>query len=187
MRVLVTGGSGFVGSHVVDRLNAHGHEAVIFDLVPSPWHPDVDAVIGSLMDAGALDEALDSCDAIVHMAAVADVREVDREPGHAEHVNTRGTARLLEAARRNGVERLAYASTIWVYSDCEPQEVDERTPVIPPSHLYTATKFAGELYCKSYSEAYGIETTVLRLGIPYGPRAREAAVIPTFVGKALRG
>ena len=77
--------------------------------------------------------------------------------------------------------------TIWVYSDCEPREVDEDTLLPPPSHLYTSTKLAGELYCKAYQELYGIDYTILRFGIPYGPRAREAAVIPAFVNKALAG
>src|SRR6266513_3501715 len=66
-------------------------------------------------------------------------------------------------------------------------EVDEDTLLPPPSHLYTSTKLAGELYCKAYQELYGIDYTILRFGIPYGPRAREAAVVPAFVGKALRG
>ncbi|MEO6857601.1 MAG: NAD-dependent epimerase/dehydratase family protein, partial [Solirubrobacteraceae bacterium] len=92
-----------------------------------------------------------------------------------------------EAARRAGVKRIVYASTIWVYSDCEPEEVDEETLLPPPSHLYTSTKLAGELYCKAYQELYGIDYTILRFGIPYGPRAREAAVIPAFVNKALAG
>ncbi|MBV8713115.1 MAG: NAD-dependent epimerase/dehydratase family protein, partial [Solirubrobacterales bacterium] len=78
-------------------------------------------------------------------------------------------------------------STIWVYSDCEPEVVDEDTLLPAPSHLYTSTKLAGELYCKAYQELYGIDYTILRFGIPYGPRAREAAVIPAFVGRALRG
>jgi UDP-N-acetylglucosamine:LPS N-acetylglucosamine transferase len=94
---------------------------------------------------------------------------------------------VLEAARRAGVRRIVYASTIWVYSDCAEESVDEETLLPAPSHLYTSTKLAGELYCKAYQELYGIDYTILRFGIPYGPRAREAAVIPAFVGKALRG
>jgi UDP-glucose 4-epimerase len=191
MRVLVTGGSGFIGSHVVDKLRARGHQPVIYDLRPSPWHNDpaypVDTVLGSITDREALERALHSCDAVAHLAAVADVNDVHAEPEDAERVNARGTVAVLEAARRAGVKRIVYASTIWVYSDCEPEEVDEGTLLPAPSHLYTSTKLAGELYCKAYQELYGIDYTILRFGIPYGPRAREAAVIPAFVNKALNG
>ncbi len=189
MRVLVTGGSGFIGSHVVDKLRRHGHEPVIYDLRPSPWHPEgsVETVLGSITDREALERALHSCDAVAHLAAVADVNDVHAEPEDAERVNARGTVAVLEAARRAGVKRIIYASTIWVYSDCAEEQVDETTLLPAPSHLYTSTKLAGELYCKAYQELYGIDYTILRFGIPYGPRAREAAVVPAFVGKALRG
>src|ERR1039458_2193908 len=191
MRVLVTGGSGFIGSHVVDKLRARGHEPVIYDLRPSPWHTDpahpVDTVLGSITDREALERALHSCDAVAHLAAGADVNDVHAEPEDAERVTARGTVTVLEAARRAGVKRILYASTIWVYSDCEPEDVDEGTLLPAPSHLYTSTKLAGELYYKAYQEPYGIDYTILRFGIPYGPRAREAAVIPAFVNKAMRG
>ena len=189
MRVLVTGGAGFIGSHVVDKLRDHGHEPVIYDLRRSPWpeHADVETVIGQVTDAVALAAALESCDAVAHLAAVADVNDVHAEPHDAEQVNARGTAAVLEGARLAGVSRVVYASTIWVYSDTEETTVSETTLLPPPAHLYTATKLAGELYCKSYQELYGINYTILRFGIPYGPRAREAAVIPAFVNKAFAG
>jgi UDP-glucose 4-epimerase len=189
MRVLVTGGSGFIGSHVVDKLRLRGHQPIIYDLRPSPWHEagSVQAVLGSITDREALERALQGCDAVAHLAAVADVNDVHAEPEDAERVNARGTVTVLEAARRSGVKRILYASTIWVYSDCADDDVDEDTLLPPPSHLYTSTKLAGELYCKAYQELYGIDYTILRFGIPYGPRAREAAVIPAFVNKALKG
>jgi UDP-glucose 4-epimerase len=191
MRVLVTGGSGFIGSHVVDKLRTRGHEPVIYDLRPSPWHMDpeqpVEQRLGSITDREALERALHSCDAVAHLAAVADVNDVHASPEDAERVNARGTVAVLEAARRAGVKRIVYASTIWVYSDCAGEAVDEDTLLPAPSHLYTSTKLAGELYCKAYQELYGIDYTILRFGIPYGPRAREAAVIPAFVNKAFKG
>jgi UDP-glucose 4-epimerase len=189
VRVLVTGGSGFIGSHVVDKLAARGYEPVIYDLRPSPWHEhgSVDTVLGSITDREALERALHSCDAVAHLAAVADVNDVHASPEDAERTNARGTVAVLEACRRAGVKRIVYASTIWVYSDCGGEEVDEETLLPAPSHLYTSTKLAGELYCKAYQELYGIDYTILRFGIPYGPRAREAAVIPAFVNRALRG
>ncbi len=189
MRVLVTGGAGFIGSHVVDKLRDHGHDAVIYDLRRSPWpeHAEIETVIGQVTDVVALAQALAGCDAVAHLAAVADVNDVHAQPHDAEQVNARGTAAVLEAARRAGVQRVIYASTIWVYSDTEETTVSETTLLPPPAHLYTATKLAGELYCKSYQELYGINYTILRFGIPYGPRAREAAVIPAFVNRAFAG
>ncbi len=189
MKVLVTGGSGFIGSHVVDRLRAHGHAPRIFDARPSPWHaaPEVPFFQGSITDTDALEDAMAGCEAVVHLAAVADVNHVHADPGTAETVNTRGTLAVLEAARRTGASRVVYGSTIWVYSDCPETKVDEETLLATPSHFYTSTKLAGELYLKAYAELYGIPYTVLRFGIPYGPRARPAAVVPAFVEKALSG
>ena len=189
MRVLVTGGAGFIGSHVVDKLRAAGHEPRIFDLRPSPHHAagEVDTYIGDLLCVDDLRDAMTDCDAVAHLAASADVGIVANEPVEAEALNARGTLNVLEAARQSGVDRVVYASTIWVYSDGCGNQVDEETTVGLPSHLYTATKLAGEMYCKSYSELYDVEFTILRFGIPYGPRARPAAVIPAFVRKALEG
>lgn len=185
--VLVTGGAGFIGSHVVDALEAAGHRVRIFDARPSGYHDSVETVVGDLCDRGALQRAMESCRAVIHLAAAADVGEVAADPVESERRNTRGTLHVLEAARHAKVPRVVYASTIWVYSDVEADAVDESTPLVPPGHLYTATKLAGELYCRSYQELYGTEYTVLRFGIPYGPRARPAAVIPQFVQKALDG
>jgi UDP-glucose 4-epimerase len=189
VRVLVTGGSGFIGSHVVDKLRDAGHEPVIFDLRHSPHHGrgEVDTCIGDLLNVDDLTEAMRGCDAVAHLAASADVGIVAEEPVEAESLNSRGTLNVLQAAREAGVDRVIYASTIWVYSDGCGAQVDEETTVGLPSHLYTATKLAGEMYCKSYSELYDVEFTILRFGIPYGPRARPAAVIPAFVRKALDG
>lgn len=187
-RVLVTGGAGFIGSFVVDQLRSAGHEAVIFDVRHSPHHApgEVPTVIGDVLDFDSVREAARGCDAIAHLAAAADVGEVAKDPESAERLNARGTFNVLEAAREEGVERVIYASTIWVYSEADGH-VDEDVPLHPPAHLYTATKLAGELYCRSYSELFGLDTTILRFGIPYGPRARPAAVVPSFVGKALAG
>jgi UDP-glucose 4-epimerase len=189
MRVLVTGGSGFIGSHVVDRLREHGVTPRVFDLIRSPHHApgEVETFLGSLLDIEALRLAMAGCHAVIHLAAVADVKDVLAEPSYAENINTRGTLNVLDAARRAGVGRVVYGSTTWVYSDCPGQYVDEDTPIASPSHLYTATKLAGETYCYSYRNLYGIAYTILRFGIPYGPRARSGAVVPVFVEKALSG
>jgi len=187
--VLVTGGSGFIGSHVVDRLRAADHRPRILDTAPSPWHgaSDVDALIGDVRRLDDVLAAARGCAAICHLAAVADVAQVLGEPAVSTELNATGTLNVLEAARRLGTRRVVYASTVWVYSDVDADAVDEDTPLPPPAHLYTAGKLAGELYCRSYAELYGVESTVVRFGIPYGPRARPAAVIPSFVARAHAG
>ena len=189
MRVLVTGGAGFIGSHVVDKLIAAGHRPRIFDMVPSPYHApgEVDTYIGELGDRAALVDAMTGCQAVMHLAAVADVNQVALDPVFAEEVNSRGTLNVLEAARSSAVKRVIYASTIWVYNGHSAEEVNEDSELSLPAHLYTATKVAGEMYCTSFAELYDVEYTVLRFGIPYGPRARPAAVVPSFVRKALAG
>jgi UDP-glucose 4-epimerase len=187
-RVLVTGGAGFIGSFVVDQLRSAGHHAVIFDVRHSPHHApgEVPTVIGDVLDYGSVCDAVRGCDAIAHLAAAADVGDVAADPEAAERLNARGTFNVLEAARAEGVPRVIYASTIWVYSEADGR-VDEDMPLHPPAHLYTATKLAGEFYCRSYSELFELDTTILRFGIPYGPRARPAAVVPSFVRRALGG
>jgi UDP-glucose 4-epimerase len=172
---------------VVDRLSAHGVEPCIFDQRRSPTHAGVEHFIGSILDVEALRVAMNGVHAVIHLAAVADVKEVFEDPSYAETVNTRGTLCVLEAARRGSAPRVIYGSTTWVYSDCPQAEVDEETPIPPPSHLYTATKIASEFYCRSYGALYQLPYTILRFGIPYGPRARDGAVIPLFVSKALSG
>jgi UDP-glucose 4-epimerase len=95
---------------------------------------------------------------------------------------------VLEAARHENIGRLAYASTVWVYGNAPVDgDLDEEAPLAHPSHVYTATKLAGEMYCNAYGELYGVKSTILRFGIPYGPRARPAAVIPSFVARAQQG
>jgi UDP-glucose 4-epimerase len=187
-KVLVTGGSGFIGSHVVDKLAEAGHDPVIYDLRESPHHDrgSVDTVIGDLFDGERLESAMEDCDAVVHLAAYADVGIVAEQPVDAEACNARGTLAVLEAARATGT-RVVYGSTIWVYGSSGEGLIDEEAPLGLPDHLYTASKLAGEMYCSSYAELYDVPCTILRFGIPYGPRARPAAVIPIFVSKALNG
>lgn len=188
MKILVTGGSGFIGSHVVDKLRERGIQVRIFDMVMPTFRDDVEFYHGSLLDVEALRMALNGVEAVYHLAAVADVKDVYNEPAYAEAINVRGTINILEALRRStGPKRLIYGSTTWVYGSTAGSAVDERTPLGAPAHLYTATKIASEYYCQSYRQMYGLPVTVLRYGIPYGPRARDGAVVPIFVAKALRG
>jgi len=187
MKVLVTGGSGFIGSHVVDKLIDKGIAVRVYDGVMPTYRKDIEFYQGSILDTTALGFAMNGIEAVFHLAAVADVKEVYNEPYYSESINVRGTINVLEAVRKANVKRLIYGSTVWVYSDTEENNVDESTPLHAPSHFYTTTKLAGEYYCQSYAKLYGLEVTILRYGIPYGPRARDGGVIPIFVGKALRG
>jgi UDP-glucose 4-epimerase len=191
MKVLVTGGAGFIGSHVAEALLAAGHAVRVLDLRP-PVTPEglpggLDYFEGDLLDRGALHDAMAGIDATVHLAAIADANAVMRAPAAAEAVNSRGTLNVLESARERAIERVVYASTVWVYSDTPGQLLTEETPLLPPRHLYTATKLAGEHYCRAYSELYGLATTVVRLGVPYGPRAWAGTSVHAFVNRALRG
>lgn len=190
MRVLVTGGAGFIGSHVVEKLLERGVMVSVYD-VPVAMHrhipTDVQFIPGSILDLDELRAAMGGIDAVYHLAAVADVNDVFNDPHYAETVNVRGTATVLEAARRTKTPRVIYGSTTWVYSQAEGEIVTEDTPLGAPDHLYTATKLTSEYYCHSYDKLYGVSSTILRYGIPYGPRARDAAVIPAFVSKALAG
>jgi UDP-glucose 4-epimerase len=190
VRVLVTGGSGFIGAHVVDRLIAHGHEPRVFDLVLDVRHvaDRVDRVVGDILDGAALRTAMRGCDAVVHLAAVADVDEVAIDPLRADLVNTRGTGVMLEAAREEGIRLFVYGSTIWVYGNAAGADpLDEEVLLASPDHFYTATKLAGEMYCRSYGQMFGLGPTILRFGIPHGPGARASTVVARFVARALAG
>jgi UDP-glucose 4-epimerase len=185
MKALVTGGSGFIGSHVVDRLIAKGIGVRVFDMVLPRYGQNIEFYKGSLLDLESVRLALNGIDVVFHLAAIADVNDVVKDPFYAEAINVRGTANLLEAIRRSsGIRRLVYGSTTWVYSAAKETNVDEDTALVAPDHFYTATKITSEYYCHSYGKLFNIPTTILRYGIPYGPRAREAAVIPVFVKKA---
>ncbi len=185
MKVLVKGGSGFIGTHVVDKLRDKGVKVRVYDSIMPLHRDDIEYYQGSILDIEALGFAMNGIDAVMHLAAVADVKDVLANPHYSETINVRGTINVLEAARNSKVRRIIYGSTTWVYSEAESDNVDETTPLHAPSHFYTATKLAGEYYCQSYSKLYDLDVTILRYGIPYGPRARDGAVIPIFVKKAL--
>ena len=165
-----------------------GFKVRVYDMVYPVGLDDVEFYHGSLLDPVALGFALIGCNYIIHLAAVADVNDVFTDPVNAEAINVRGTLNVLDAARRSkGIKRVVFASTIWTYSDVKEDFITEETLIPPPTHLYTATKLAGEHYCRAYSQLYKVPYTILRYGIPYGPRARGATVISKFVSMALEG
>jgi Nucleoside-diphosphate-sugar epimerases len=189
MRIAVTGGAGFIGSHVVDHLVDAGHVVVVVDS-RRPHRPDVEHAVAELRDLESLVAATHGCDVIFHLAAVSNVNDVFDLPVEAVDVNVGGTARILEAGRQNQVERVFFASTVWVYGsavgDGELGE-DALIDTQIPSHLYTASKIASELVIRSFDELYGLPFTILRYGVPFGPRMRDELVIPRFVRMALAG
>jgi UDP-glucose 4-epimerase len=188
MRVAITGGSGFIGSHVVDALLAAGHRVRVLDNRPpiqteAEWYP-VD-----VMDRPALVEAVRGSGAVFHLAAMADVNDIFASPVESVALNTVGTANVLEAARLADAGRVILASTVWVYAATTKQIVDEDTPFEPATnrHIYVSTKIAAELLCRDYATLYGRPFTVLRYGIPYGPRMRDSVVAAAFFKRAFRG
>ena len=184
MRVAVTGGSGFIGSHVVDHLLAAGHEVRVIDLATTWLNPAAEHCATDLFDDAGMDAALAGQDAVFHLAAVADVNDVDKDPVRAVRLNVEGTARVLEAARRQSVRRVVLASTVWVYGATAGEGERSENALVELSragHVYVSTKLAAEMLVHSYRQMYGQEFTILRYGIPYGPRMRPALVIAKFV------
>ena len=189
MHIGVIGGSGFIGSHVVDKLIEAGHEVTVLDIM-KPHRDDVRHTYIDITDLSKTTVALTGdYNAIYMLAAMADVNDVYKNPVETGHVNILAVANVLEAARRNEIERVILASTVWVYEMASETRVNEDVPLLPNrvNHIYTASKVAAELYCHSYQKLYNQQFTILRYGIPYGPRARDATVIAIFVRKALNG
>src|SRR5215471_1841141 len=190
MEVAVVGGGGFIGSHVVDHLVLAGHQVHVIDPVPRWRNPAARYFELDLFDAGGLAGALAGCAAVFHLAGASDVNDVATDPVAAVRLNVEGTARVLEAARQQRCERVLLASTVWVYGATAGD--GERTEEVPvdlarAGHVYVATKLAAELLVHSYREMYGQHFTILRYGIPYGPRMRDALVVARFVRAALAG
>lgn len=188
MRVAVIGGSGFIGSHVVDTLLEAGHDVTVFDIM-KPHREDVRHVFLDLFDFHKVMVGLaGNYDVFYLLAAMANVNDIFKNPVETAIVNFQGVVNVLEAVRRYG-GRLILASTVWVYMMADSENVDEDTPLLVQNvnHTYTASKVAAELYMKSYNTLYNVDFTILRYGIPYGTRGREGTVIVNFVKRALKG
>jgi UDP-glucose 4-epimerase len=190
VRLAVTGGGGFVGSHVVDHLVAAGHDVMVIDKLDRWRNQAAQYRVADIFDEPALDAAVHGADLIFHLAAVADVNQVSADPAQAVRTNVEGTCRVLEAARRHGCARVVLASTVWVYGATAGAGERTETAAIDLSragHLYVSTKLAAELLAHSYLEMFGLPFTILRYGIPYGPRMRDSQVIARFVNAARAG
>jgi UDP-glucose 4-epimerase len=190
MQVAVIGGGGFIGSHVVDHLVRAGHQVRVVDPAPRWRNPAARYHELDLFDADGLASALSGSAAVFHLAGASDVNDVAADPVGAVRLNVEGTARVLEAARQQRCDRVLFASTVWVYgATAGGGERTEEAPVdlARAGHVYVATKLAGELLVHSYREMYGQHFTILRYGIPYGPRMRDVLVVARFVGAALKG
>lgn len=189
VRSLVTGGSGFVGSHVVDALRNAGHEVIVFDRERPREQLGVEFLAGELNDLNAVCRAARGVDYIHHVAAVSNVNHAFERPIDCVETNVLGSVHVLEAARRANVRRVLFASTVWVYNAAREPRVDENTPLYMPGpgHIYTSSKIACELMFHDYATLYKIPITVFRYGIPYGPRMRPELLIPIFLKRALSG
>jgi UDP-glucose 4-epimerase len=184
-RVLVTGGSGFIGRHAVAGLARAGAVVRVVDLKPHP-DPAVDVVIGELGDAEVLDAAFaGGIDSVVHLAAVTSVLRSVENPGGTFDTNVAGTHALLEQARAAGVSSLAFASTNAVTGPMEAPAIVE-TAVLKPLTPYGATKAAGEMLMSAYTASYGVRCVCLRLTNVYGPGMQAKDSIVARLMRAIR-
>jgi len=186
--IAITGGSGFVGSHVVDALLGAGYEVRVLDPKP-PMQPNVDWCDVDMLDQDSVTDALKGAHAVFHLAAMADVNDIVADPAESVALNTLGVARVLEAGRRADAGRVIVSSTVWVYAATQGDEVDENTlfDLQTDRHLYVSEKIAAEMFCRDYATLFGRPYTVLRYGIPFGPRMRSDLVVAAFLLRAMRG
>lgn len=189
MKCVVTGGSGFIGSHVVDKLIDAGHEVIVLDHGVKPHRNDVIFKDVDITNYSSVLDATKGVDYIFHLAAMSNVNHVFEKPVYSVEINMMGTVNVLEAARQNNCKRIFFASTVWVYTGCNGTYVNEEAPFFMPGagHIYSSTKIAGEFIICDYQKLYGLPYTILRYGIPYGPRMRMELVIPIFLNKAFKG
>lgn len=199
MRVLVTGGAGFIGSHVVDALLDDGADVAIVDHLrrsPRPWltaalNRGASLHVAEVQDLDAVRVAFGAArpEIVMHLAAQVDVRRSVADPAFDAHVNVAGTVSVLEAARASGVRRVILASTAAAYGNPDELPTPEHAPIAPLSP-YGTSKAAAEWYLAQYSRLHGLSTLALRMANVYGPRQdshSEAGVVAIFAGAALAG
>ena len=172
MRIVVFGGSGFLGSSVCDKLTDVGHVVVIYDIIDSPYLRSEQTMIkGDILDETGVLEAVQGAGAVFNFAGIADISEANGRPLDTVKYNILGNSIILEACRRTSVARYVFASSIYVYSKA--------------GGFYRCSKQACELYIENYYKIYGLEYTILRYGSLYGPRANSHNAIYRFVREAL--
>ena len=192
MRILVTGGAGFIGSHFVRRLVAAGDEVVVLDKLTYAGNPanlegvDAELVVGDIADADAVARAGDGCGAVVNFAAETHVDRSIIGPAEFIHTDVLGTQTLLEWARESGA-RFLQVSTDEVYGDLEGGGQSREEDPLRPSSPYSASKAGGELQVLAYVRTYGVDAAITRGANTYGPRQYPEKVIPLFVTNALDG
>jgi UDP-glucose 4-epimerase len=172
MKVLVTGGSGFLGSHIADALTLAGHQVVIYDQFKSRWLSQGQIMkVGNILDTDATCAAMADCEVVYHLAAMANIKDAIDRPREAVEVNIIGTLNMLEAARLHRVKRFVFSSSIYVYSN--------------EGSFYRTTKQACEHLVHDYQEQFGLDFTVLRFGSLYGPRSDRSNGVHRLLAQAL--
>jgi UDP-glucose 4-epimerase len=172
MNILITGGSGFLGSHVADALSDAGHRVIIFDIHESPYlRSDQKMITGDIMDINKIEQELHNIDVVYHFAGIADIDECKVKPIDTARINIMGTVQLLEACRKMDVHRFVFASSAYVYSDA--------------GYFYRSSKQACESYIENYADLYSLKYTCLRYGSLYGPRADDRNSIYKLIRQAL--
>lgn len=203
MRVLVTGGAGFIGSHVCERLLREGHTISVIDDLNNFYSPqaklaNLEAVRqcgplqfhrGNIADRNDVAEVFERNrpEAVIHLAARAGVRPSLEEPILYGEVNVQGTITLLEACRKYGVTRFVFASSSSIYGIANRTPFTEEEPINLPVSPYAATKIAGEKIAYTYSHLYGLRVVCLRFFTVYGPRQRPDLAIRKFIARIDRG
>jgi UDP-glucose 4-epimerase len=196
-RALVTGGAGFIGSHLVDALLAAGWQVRVVDDFSSGREENLAAagarcelVRADFAEPGVAERAVAGVEVVFHQGAIPSVPRSVAEPVRTNRANVDGTLAVLEAARQAGVRRVVYAASSSAYGDTEVLPKVETMPASPLSP-YALQKYAGEVYCRLYHQLYGLETVALRYFNIFGPRqdpkSTYAAVVPRFATASLRG
>lgn len=194
---LVTGGAGFIGSHIAERLVREGEDVRILDNFSTGRRSNLEEfesgltlIEGDVRDPEAVSGAVAGADYVIHQAALASVPRSIADPASTNEVNVTGTVNLLRSAVDAGVRAFVYASSSSAYGDSEAlPKVETMTPA--PKSPYAVSKLAGEYYCRAFSDSYGLATASLRYFNVFGPRqdptSQYAAVIPIFAGALLSG